>query len=141
MRKLSTVSIFKGRNLAASIGKIAKLAIINLLSDALSPLIMRVVLGLNHKTFKTLLITLAADTIHISLKIYNILYHNLCYLSILNSIDRKILLCGHPIIPDSRLCPKGYEQRHRIFHLFANNLSMFRRKPFRHLKDQLIMNL
>jgi hypothetical protein len=38
MRKLSTVSIFKGRNLAASVGKIAKLAIINLLSEALSPL-------------------------------------------------------------------------------------------------------
>ena len=141
MRKLSTVSIFKGRNLAASIGKIAKLAIINLLSDALSPLIMRVVLGLNHKTFKTLLITLAADTIHISLKIYNKLYHNLRDLSILNFIDRKILFCGHPIIPNSRLCPKGYQQRHRIFHFFANNLSMCRRKPFRCLKYQLIMNL
>ncbi|MDE0401308.1 MAG: hypothetical protein OXL96_26220 [Candidatus Poribacteria bacterium] len=38
MRKLSTVSIFKGRNLAASVGKIAKLAIINLLSEALSAL-------------------------------------------------------------------------------------------------------
>ena len=141
MRKLSTVSIFKGRNLAASIGKIAKLAIINLLSDALSPLIMRVVLVLNHKTFKTLLITLAADTIHISLKIYNKLYHNLYDLSILNFIHRKILLRRHPIIPDSRLCSEGYEQRHRIFHLFANNLSMFRREGFRCLKHQLIMYL
>ena len=141
MRKLSTVSIFKGRNLAASIGKIATLAIINLLSDALSPLIMRVVLVLNHKTFKTLLITLAADTIHISLKIYNILYHNLYHLSILNFIDRKILLRCHPIIPDSRLCSERYEQRHRIFHLFANNLSMFRREGLRCLKHQLIMYL
>ncbi|MCY4552167.1 MAG: hypothetical protein OXC79_00725 [Candidatus Poribacteria bacterium] len=33
MRKLSTVSIFKGRNLAASVGKTSKLAIINLFSE------------------------------------------------------------------------------------------------------------
>jgi len=77
MRKLSTVSIFKGRNLAASVGKIAKLAIINLLSEALTHSQKRTVLLPNHKTVKTLLVTLPADTITFPYKLYTKLYHNL----------------------------------------------------------------
>ena len=118
-----------------------KSTFINLLSGPSSLHINVSGLVPNHKTVKTLLVTLPADIIHISLKIYNKLYHNFYDLSILIFIYGKILLCSHPIIPNSRLCPKRYTQRHRIFHFFANNLSVFRRKPFRRLKYQLIMNL
>ena len=151
MRKLSTVSIFKGRNSAASVeGHCTqcpnckdwqKLTLINLLLEALSHFTMSMFLVPNRKTVKTLLVTLPADIIHISLKIYNKLYHNFCCLSILIFMDRIISLCNHPIITDSCLCPKGYLKRHSVLHLFTDDCGMHLRKCLWRFKHQFVMNL
>ena len=142
MRKLITVSIFQRQKFGSKHRKDwQKSTFINLLSETFSLHINASGLAPNHKTVKTLLVTLPADIIHISLKIYNKLYHNFCSLSILIFIYRKFSLCSHPIIPNSRLCPKRHEQRHGILHFFANNLSMCCRERFRCLEHQLVMDL
>ena len=110
MRKLSTVSIFKGRNLAASVGKIAKLAIINLLSEAFFPSQKRGVLVPNCKTVKTLLVTLPADTITFPLKftINYITTFSICQYKFF--IDRKIWCFCEVPSAISVLCSENNQQ-------------------------------